>query len=413
MREGGELLFVGDDWSEDHHDVCLQDASGRVLAASRLPEGVAGIGRLHELVAEHLDGDDPGQVVLAIETDRGPWVRALVAAGYRVLAVNPKQAARHRETVAVSGKKDDTFDAAALADMARTRRHQLREVAADSDEAEAVKVAARAHQKLAWERTRHALRMRSALREYFPAALEAYAELTLTAPDTLELLARAPDPAAAARLTRAQISAALKRARRRHIADRATRIQAALRAQHLGQPEIVTQAYAASVRAAAAVIAVLNEQIKTMEATVESLFRRHPEAGLYLSQPGIGVITGARMLGEFGDAPGRYADAKARRNYAATSPLTIASGKKKTVHARFIHNDHLVNAMHDQAFAAISASPGARAYYDELRARNIDHTDALRRVANRLAGILHGCVKTGTVYDEHTAWGHRSQPAAA
>ena len=160
-------------------------------------------------------------------------------------------------------------------------------------------------------------------------------------------------------------------------------------------------------------ITVLNEQIKKMEATVESLFRRHPDAGAYLSQPGIGVITGARILGEFGDAPGRYADAKARRNYAGTSPLTIASGKTKTVHARYIHNDHLVSALHDQAFAAISASPGARAFYDELKARDIDHTDALRRVANRMAGILHGCLKTGTSYDEDTAWGHRRQPAAA
>src|SRR5216683_752083 len=162
------------------------------------------------------------------------------------------------EVVAVSGKKDDTFDAAALADMARTRRHQLREIAADSDEAEAVKVAARAHQKLVWERTRHALRMRSALREYFPAALAAYAELTLTGPDTLELLAKAPDPASAARLTIPQITAALKRARRRGVAGKAQRIQAALREQHLGQSEVVTEAYAASVTAAAAVIAVLN-----------------------------------------------------------------------------------------------------------------------------------------------------------
>jgi hypothetical protein len=393
--------------------VCLQDAAGRVLAARRLPEGVAGITRLHELIGQHLDGDDPGQVVLAIETGRGPWVRALVAAGYRVFAVNPKQAARHREVVAVSGKKDDTFDAGALADMVRTRRHQLREVAADSDEAEAVKVAARAHQKLVWERTRHALRMRSALREYFPAALAAYAPLTLTGPDALELLARAPSPAAAAKLTITQITAALRRARRHHVADKAQLIQAALREQQLGQPEAVTEAYAASVAAAAAVITVLNEQIKKMEARVESLFRRHPGAGVYLSQPGIGVITGARMLGEFGDAPGRYADASARRNYAGTSPLTTASGKKKTVRARFIHNDHLVAAMHDQAFSAISASPGARACYDELRSREIDHTDALRRVANRLAGILHGCVKTGTAYDEHTAWGHRGQRAAA
>ncbi|HUZ52872.1 MAG TPA: IS110 family transposase [Streptosporangiaceae bacterium] len=406
------MLFIGDDRAEDHHDVCLQDAEGRVLAARRLPEGVAGITRLHELIASHLDGDDPGQVLLAIETDRGPWVRALVAAGYRVFGVNPKQAARHRETVAVSGKKDDTFDAAALSDMVRTRRHQLREVAADSDEAGAVKVAARAHQKLVWERTRHALRLRSALREYFPAALAAYAPLTLTGA-TLELLARAPGPASAGRLTVPQITAALKRARRHDVAGKARQIQAALREPQLGQSEIVTEAYAASVTAAAAVITVLNEQIKKMEATVESLFRRHPDAGLYLSQPGIGVITGARMLGEFGDAPGRHADAKARRSYAGTSPLTIASGKRKTVHARYIHNDNLVSALHDQAFAAISASPGARAYYDDLKAREIDHTDALRRVANRMAGILHGCLKTGTAYDEDTAWGHRSQPAAA
>jgi transposase len=90
------LLFVGDDWAEDHHDVCLQDKEGRVLAARRLPEGVAGITRLHELIACHLDGDDPAQVVVAIETGRGPWVRALVAAGYRVYGVNPKQAARPR-----------------------------------------------------------------------------------------------------------------------------------------------------------------------------------------------------------------------------------------------------------------------------------------------------------------------------
>src|SRR6266571_9439028 len=177
---GWKLLFVGDDWAGDHHDVCLQDAQGRVLAARRLPEGVAGITRLHELVAGHLDGDDPSQVVVAIETDRGPWVRALAVAGYRVYAVNPKQAARHRELMSLSGAKSDKADAHTLADMVRTRRHQLRQVAADSDLAEAVKVVARAHQTLIWERTRHTLRLRAALRDYFPAALEAYKPLTLT-----------------------------------------------------------------------------------------------------------------------------------------------------------------------------------------------------------------------------------------
>ncbi|HEX2744411.1 MAG TPA: IS110 family transposase [Streptosporangiaceae bacterium] len=411
------MLFIGDDWAEGHHDVVAQDDAGRTLARRRLPEGVDGLARFHELVASCLGEGrepDPARVVVVIETDRGPWVKALAAAGYRVYPVNPKQASRHKETVAVSGKKDDFFDAACLADMGRTRRHQIRELAADSDIAEAVKIAARAHQKLIWERTRHLLRMRSALREYFPAALDAYAALTLAGPDALELLGRAPDPASAAKLTVTQITVALRRAGRRgDLAQRARDIQAALRAPHLAQPAVITEAYAASVQAGAAVITALNTQVKIMEAKVSDLFRRHPDAGVYLSQPGIGDITGARILGEFGDAPGRYASAKARRNYAGTSPLTIQSGKKKTVHARYIRNRHLIDALHAQALSSLTASPGARAFYDEFRARDAGHDDAMRRVASRLVGILHGCVKAGAGYDEATAWSHRAEPAQA
>ena len=412
------MLFIGDDWAEGHHDVVTQDDAGKTLARRRLPEGADGIARFHEMVASCLGEDaepDPALVIVVIETDRGPWVKALAAAGYRVYPANPKQAARHKETVANSGKKDDFFDAGCLADMGRTRRHQMRELAADSDVAEAVKIAARAHQKLVWERTRHLLRMRSALREYFPAALEAYADLTLGGKDALELLAKAPDQESAARLTVRQITAALKRAGRRgDLAQRARDIQGALRASHLAQPDVIAEAYAASVQAAAAVITALNEQVKIMEAKVSELFRRHPDAGLYLSQPGIGDITGARILGEFGDAPGRYATAKARRNYAGTSPLTIQSGKKKTVHARYIRNRHLIDALHAQALSALSASPGARGYYDGLRVREIGHDDAMRRVASRLTGILHGCLKTGREYDEATAWSHRAEtPEAA
>jgi hypothetical protein len=411
------LLFIGDDWAEGHHDVVAQDEAGKTLARRRLPEGVDGLARFHELVASCRGEDsepDPARVVVVIETDRGPWVKALAAAGYRVYPANPKQAARHKETIAVSGKKDDFFDAAGLADMGRTRRHQMRELAADSDIAEAVKIAARAHQKLIWERTRHLLRMRSALREYFPAALEAYAGLSLAGADTLELLGKAPDPASAAKLTTAQITAALKRAGRRgDLAQRARDIQAALRTEHLAQPDVIAEAYAASVQAGAAVIAALNAQAKVMETKVSELFRRHPDARVYLSQPGIGDITGARILGEFGDAPRRYASAKARKNYAGTSPLTIQSGKRKTVHARYIRNRHLIDALHAQALSSLTGSPGARAYYDELRAREIGHDDAMRRVATRLTGILHGCLKHGRDYDEAAAWSHRLRDAEA
>jgi hypothetical protein len=399
-------LFVGDDWAEDHHDVEVMSEAGKVLAKRRLPEGVAGIAQLHELIGRHLGEDaDDAEVVVGIETDRGPWVAALVSAGYLVFPVNPLQASRYRARLGVSGAKSDAGDAHMLADMVRTDSHQLRAAAGDSAEAEGLKVLARTHKTLIWERTRAVQRLRHQLREYYPAALEAYDDLD--APDTLELLGKAPDPARAAKLTRAQVSAALKRAGRRNITDRATAILAALRSPQLGQPAAVTAAYAATVRSLIAVITVLNEQVKILQGQVEENFGRHPDAEIYRSQPGMGAVLGARVLAEFGDDPHRYADGKARKNYAATSPITRASGKRKVVAARFIHNDRLVDALNAQAFTALRASPGARALYDDLRARGIEHNDALRRLANRLVGILHGCLKTRTLYDEATAWSHR------
>ena len=204
-------LFVGDDWAEDHHDVEVMDATGRVLARRRLPEGVAGMAWLHELIGQQLgEAGEDAEVVIGIETDRGPWVAALVAAGYVVYAVNPLQASRFRERLAVSGAKSDPGDSHMLADMVRTDSHQLRAVAADSAGADGIKVVARTHKTLIWERTRQVQRLRHQLREYFPAALEAFEDLA--APDALELLGKAPDPARAARLTRAQVSAVLNAA---------------------------------------------------------------------------------------------------------------------------------------------------------------------------------------------------------
>jgi transposase len=404
------LLLVGDDWAEDHHDVELQNQTGRVLGRAKLPEGIAGVARLHAMIGEHLGEDDEAaQVVVGIETDRGPWVQALAAAGYQVYAINPLQVARYRERHGVSGAKSDAGDAHTLADMVRTDRHQLRPIAGDSVAAQAIKVVTRAHKTLIWERTRHALRLRHALREFFPGALAAFEDLT--APEALELLGRAPDPASAARLTTAQIAAALHRARRREVAAKAQAITAALRTEHLRQPDAVTAAYAAAVRAQMAILAPRNPPIQTIQEQVEAYFGQHPDAEIYLSQPGLGVALSARVLAEFGDDKHRYADARARKNYAGTSPITRQSGKKKIVLARYVHNDRLVDALGLQAFAALRASPGARAYYDQLRARGAGHRAALRQLGNRLVGILHGCLKTHTTYDEATAWSHRQEQA--
>jgi len=402
------VLFVGNDWAEDHHDVEVQDETGRRLGKARLPEGVAGIARLHELIGGFTTEDMTAeQVLVGIETDRGPWVAALVAAGYTVFAINPRQVARYRERHGTSGAKSDAGDAHVLADMVRTDAHQLRAVAGDSALVEGVKLVARAHQNLIWDRHRQVLRLRSALREYFPAALEAFDDLA--AADALDLLGAAPDPEQAARLSRSRIAGALKRARRRDVEVKAETIQAVLRSPRLSQPPQLAAAYAATVQATVAVIAVFNTEIATLQGQVEAHFGRHPDVEIYRSQPGLGEVLGARVLGEFGDDPDRYQGVRARKNYAGSSPITRASGKKTVVLARFVRNQRLADALHQQAFCALRASPGARAYYDQLRARGVGHHAALRQLSNRLVGILHGCLKTRTLYNEATAWSHYNQ----
>jgi transposase len=404
------MLFVGDDWAEDHHDVEVEDGGGVRLARARLPEGIGGLARLHELIAEHLTEDDVdaetgfvGQsVAIGIETDRGTWVAALVASGYQVFPINPMSVARYRDRHATSGAKSDRGDAHVLAEIVRLDRAHHRPIAGDSPEVEGLKLVARTHQAFIWDRTRHLLRLRGALREFFPAALEAFPELT--ASDALELLERAPDPARAARLSRSKISAALTRAHRRDPEVKAAAIQAALRAPALRQAPPIEAAYAVIVASAVRLIAGLNTQIAELQAVVAEGFGRHPDAEIMTSQPGLGPVLGARVLAEFGDDRSRYVDAKARKNYAGTSPITRASGTRRVVLARYARNKHLADATPQWAFCALNASPGARAYYDDIRGRGVSHHAALRQLANRLVGILHGCLKTRTLYREDTAW---------
>jgi len=397
-------VFMGDDWAEDHHDVYLMNEDGKKLAGRRLPEGLDGIGMFHELVVDHIA--DPAEVIVGIETDRGLWVSALVAAGYQVYAINPFAASRYRDRHNVAGAKSDAGDAKMLADLVRTDRHNHRQIAGDTPEAEALRIMARGHQNLIWTRTRQTNALRSALREYYPAALEAFDDLADR--DCLAVLAKAPTPTAGADLTLGQIQAALKRGgRQRNIERRAAEIQTALRTAQIAAPAAITEAFAATTRGAIGIIVELNRQITQLETTLTASFEQHPDSDIYHSQPGFGVVLGARALGEFGDDPNRYANTKSRRNYAGTSPLTIASGKKKAVLARYVRNRRLYDALDQAAFCALTQSPGCRQFYDQRRAKGDLHHQALRALANRLVSILHGCLEHRTLYNEDIAWAHR------
>jgi hypothetical protein len=405
------VLFVGVDWAEDHHDLCVMAEDGTVLAKRRVPDSAAGIGELHGLIAEQVDDDQP-VVVVGIEIDKGLVVWSLLAAGYEVYAINPMASARYRDRHATSGAKSDPGDAKVLADLVRTDRHNHRPIAGDSDLAEGVKVLARGHQNAIWSRQRQINALRSALREYYPGALAAFGT-DLASTDALAVLSVAPTPELGRALSRSKIASALRRGgRQRNIERRAEEIQEALRADQLEAPELIVNAHGLVTRSALALIATFNAQIAELEAALSEHFEQHPDAKVVRSLPGLGTVLGARVLGEFGDDRTRFSDPKSRKNYAGTSPVTKASGHSRVVLARFARNRRLGDACDQWAFCALNTSPGARNYYDQLRDRGKTHRQALRQLANRLVGLLHICLERGILYDELVAWPEEPELAA-
>jgi len=396
------VIFVGIDWAEAHHDICVLDEVGGLLAKRRIAEGVEGVGQLHALLADL--ATEPNQVVIGTETDRGLLVGALVAAGYQVYAINPLATSHYRTRHATSGAKSDPGDAKVLADLVRTDRHNHRPVAGDSELAASLQVLARAHQNLVWSRQRLANQLRSNLREYYPAALAAFGT-DLVHPVALGVLEAAPTPTVGRTLSRTKLAAILRRAgRERGIAEKAIAIQAELRAPQLAAPALVGEAYGTSVAATVQILRELNTQLAILEAELAPSFEKHPDAEIYRSQPGLGVVLGARVLSEFGDDRTRFAHPKARKNYAGNSPITKTSGTRRMVLARWARNRRLADACYQWAFCALSQSAGAHQYYAVLRQRGKTHHQALRALANRLVGILHGCLYHRQAYREDLAW---------
>src|ERR671913_208161 len=253
------MWFLGIDWGERHHDLCLLDQDGMVLAAQRITDGLAGVGELHAAVAAH--AQDPGQVVVGIETDRGLLVGALLAAGYQVYAVNPQVVSHYRGRHGSSRAKSDRGDAKVLADLVRTDRHNHRPVAGDTPAVEAVKVLARTHQSLIWARQRHVNALRSALRDFYPGALSALGA-QLAEPEAVAVLELAPTPEQGRRLTRVAVRRALIGAgRRRNLQARVVTVHDALAAPQLAAPAPIEAAYREVVAALVAMLRCLNEQI--------------------------------------------------------------------------------------------------------------------------------------------------------
>jgi transposase len=394
------------------------DADGRMVAKRRIGDDAAGFGQLLDLLGEA--GDRPeAPVPVAIETTRGLLVACLRATGRPVYAINPLAAARYRERHAVSGKKSDHADAVVLANILRTDMAAHRPLPADSELVRAIAVLARAQQDAVWDRTQAHNKLRSLLREYYPGLLAAFATTRggIMRPEARALLAAAPTPADAARLTPPELVGLLRQAgRQRRLGAHAARLHAVFAASCLRQPPLVEQAMGRHALALLGALDTACANADELATATRQAFDRHPDAKIITSFAGLGRLTGARVLAEIGDDRSRFAAAKAVKAYAGSAPVTRASGKSLLVTHRRVKNQRLATAGYQWAFAALTASPGACAHYRRRRAAGDAHTAALRNLYNRLLGCLHHCLQTRQPYQELTAFAppqRQQQPAPA
>jgi transposase len=408
-------VFCGIDWAEDHHDIALADRDGTLLARRRISDDAAGLASLLALLAEHGDtAEDP--IPVAIETPRGLLTACLRATGRPVYPINPMAVARYRDRHSIAGRKSDHGDSFVLANVLRTDLHAHRPLPADSELAQAIAVLARAQQDAVWDRTTAHNRLRSHLREYFPGFLAAFAGVRdgILRPEARTILAAAPTPADAARLTLTQLRALLKKAgRQRGIDNEAQRLREAFQVEQMRQLPLVE---AAMGRQALALLGQLDAACTAaadLEHAATESFNLHPDAGIITSFPGLGPLTGARVLAETGDDRSRFSDAKGLKAYAGAAPVTRASGKTKSVTFRRVKNNRLNAAGYTWAFSALTASPGARAHYDRRREDGDRHAAAQRNLFGRLLGCLHHCPAAGCEYDEATAFPGSTKLSAA
>ncbi|MGK5545436.1 IS110 family transposase [Streptomyces sp. URMC 127] len=401
------MIYCGIDWAERTHDVALVDDSGQLLAKRHITDDAAGYKILLDLLAEYGDTEE-NPIPVAIETSRGLLVAVLRTGKRKVFAINPMAAARYRDRHSVSRKKSDPGDALVLANILRTDMHAHRPLPGDSDLARAIAVLARAQQDVVWNRQQTANQLRSLLREYYPAALAAFEPWKngLCRPEARELLKAAPTPARAARLTRTQIAAALKRAgRQRGIDTEAERLREVFRADWAHQPPLVEDALGKQMLALLIQLTAACTAADDLAEAVEEAFPQHPDADIICSFPGLGVQLGARVLAEIGDDRTRFADARGLKAYAGSSPITRASGKKSSITRRWVKNDRLNHAGYLWAFSSLRASPGAMAHYRRRRDEHGDwHASAQRNLFNRMIGQLYHCLQKGELFDEQLAF---------
>lgn len=400
--------FAGLDWAADHHDVAIVDAHGAVIEEFAFDHTAEGWSTFADKIAPY------PSLPVAIETSQGLIVERLLAAGCTVYPVQPVAAKSYRERKKPSGVKTNQIDAWALADALRVDGHQWRSVHGDSEIVQELRLLCRGEVALIEQRTALVNQLIDTLKDYYPAALEAFDDWTAAC--AWAFIKRFSTPQALAKARKR----CWERWLRNHglYSDKlnAKRLEIFAQATQLCGSEPRTSAKSLLAVSLVDVLTTLEKQLKTFRKRIEDLFAQHPDADIFSSLPGPGAKVASRLLAEIGDDRSRFSSAEALQCYGGTAPANHQTGRRgKNPNARMRRacNKDLRAAMHWFADLSIQKSPWARIYYKQKRAEGKTHVCALRCLGNRWMKILWTMWQTRTVYDpelhqrnqiEHGSW---------
>jgi transposase len=404
-------IWVGIDWGSETHQVCVLSAGGKPLGEESTEHSGPGLAGLVSWLEEMAP---PSRIAAAIEVPRGPVVEALVEHGIAVFAINPKQLDRFRDRFTAAGAKDDRRDALVLASALRTDRAAFRRVRLDDPLILRLREVSRLDEQLGRELRQLTNQLRDHLLRYFSSLLRLSG--AADEPWLWSLLAVAPTPTAAARLTRAKLERLLKQHRVRRIT--ADQLQAVLHEAPLPVAPGVADAVAETVALQVPRVQLVAEQRRHCEHRLAELldeleavpgqYTEHRDVQVLRSLPGAGNRVVATMLGEASDVL-RDRNYHALRCISGAAPVTRQSGKRKQVVMRRGCSRRLRNAVHYLASTHVQHDEAGRQLYRQLRGKGHTHPRAVRAIADRLLAVLVAMLRTGTTYDP----ARRPHPAAA
>ncbi|HEY5704872.1 MAG TPA: IS110 family transposase [Chthoniobacterales bacterium] len=414
MKPWNEIThYAGFDWAKDHHDVVIVDRHGQVVADFKIEHSAEGWKRWRDQVAALGAG-----VAACVETSQGVVVEHLLESGVTVYPVSPASAKGYRERKVPSGNKTDRVDAWSLADALRVDGHGWKALAKEDPLVAELRLLCRDEVALIEERTALINQLQSALHEYYPAALEAFDDWTLSS--AWAFVEAFPTPQA--------LSAAGKRKWEKFLHSHKLarpqtyqkRMEIFARAGEFVSGEVLTRTKSRLALARTRMLRILQSQIDAYRAEIEKLFAQHPDHDLFGSLPGAGPKIAPRLLGEIGSDRSRFDNPTALQCLAGTAPVSYQSGQIHKVYLRRQCNKPMRHAVHLWANLSRQSCPWAATYYDQLRERGKSHACALRCLGQRWLKILWKMWQTGTSYDaelharnqlEHGSWVLKLQSA--